>query len=91
MGTRAAAGAAAATPAALSPTGAAPNAGATANGLKQRAHQAAAGATTAAQPGHRAVDTSVAIVISIDNRQPQVDPLRPEELFAGEWVVAAVG
>jgi hypothetical protein len=41
-------------------------------GRRQSPHQAAPGRTIAAQPGQRAVDVSEAIVISIDNRPPQV-------------------
>jgi hypothetical protein len=70
-----------ATRAVVAAAGAAPNAGATANGLKQSPHQAAPDTATAAQPGQRAVDTSGAMVISIDNRQPQVDPASPVELI----------
>ena len=61
--------------------GAAPNAGVTVNGLKQSPHQAAPDTTIAAQPGQRAIETSGAMVISIDNRQPQVDPPSPLELI----------
>jgi hypothetical protein len=81
MGAAAAAGTAAATPKVVATAGAAPNAGTTANGLKQSPHQAAPGRTSAAQPGQDAVDESVAIVISIDNRQRQVDSVSPVELI----------
>jgi hypothetical protein len=81
MGAIAASGAAVATRAFVAAGGAAPNAGATVNELKQSPHQAAPGTTIAAQPGQRAVDTSGAMVISIDIRQPQVDPASPVEVI----------
>ena len=81
MVTSVASGTAVATRAVVTAAGAAPNAGATVNGLKQSPHQAAPDTTIAAQPGQRAVDTSGAMVISIDNRQPQVDPAPSVELI----------
>ena len=52
-------------------------AGAAEIGWRQRLHQRAPGRTLAAQPGHRAVDVSEAIVTFIDSDRRRVDPVRP--------------